>query len=149
MKPLTPRIRMRFMKAGCGSFLGLDLEEAQDFTIAAHREPFVALPIGPGPAMRCFSVLDAGAKDFHPVGECAGVGRRDGAHQVVDLERASRPVDAAVLGPASAEVAAFRQVLLLQARRSSEQMRKAACKNSLCGVAHLAEPLCGEFVVTD
>src|SRR5712692_10936526 len=126
MKPLTPRIRMRFIKAGCGSFLGLDLEEAQDFTIAAHREPFVALPIGPGLAMRGFSILDAGAKDFHLVRESAGVGRRDGTHQVVDLEGAFRPVDAAVLGPAPADVAASRQVLLLQACRSSEKMRKAA-----------------------
>src|SRR5438046_3430321 len=141
MKPLR-------RESGSFSFFELDLQEAQDFTIAAQREPFVAFAVRPGFAMRSLSILQAGSKNFHRPAEGARVRWSDGAHQVVDLERAFRPVDAAVLGPASAAVAGFGQVLLLQARRSSEKTRQAAFKNSLCGVAHLAEHLDGKIVGT-
>src|ERR1700694_658670 len=149
MKPLTPRIRMRFIKAGSFSFFGLDLEEAHDLTIAAHREPFVALPVGPGFAMRGLSILDAGAKDFHLVRESAGVGRRDGAHQVVDLERSFRPVDAPVLGLASAEIAAARKVLGTQYGRAGKKPGKTAYQHCFGSVGHLAEDLERDLVGAD
>src|SRR2546429_6074451 len=50
-------------------------------------------------------------------------GRRHGAHQVVDLLRALRPVDATVIRPAPAIVAAARQVVGLEARLAFHQGR--------------------------
>src|SRR4051812_47014387 len=48
MKPLTPIIRMRLVIV-LRSFV-LDLDEAQDFTIAASGEPFRAFPVRAGGA---------------------------------------------------------------------------------------------------
>src|SRR6267378_3609160 len=107
MKPLTPRMRMRFIEAGF-SFSFLDFEKAQDFTIAAHGEPFAVLAVGSrGPAGRA-ALRQLRAMHLEALAERSRVRRRHGAHQVVDLARAPRPVDAPILGPAAAEVAAFR-----------------------------------------
>src|SRR5882672_5882594 len=103
MKPLTPRIRMRFIRAESSSFTFLDFEEAQDFTIAAAGEPFAVFLVGAkGAGTRFFLVFQFCPVYFHGTGKSTGKGRRDGAHQVVDLPGALRPVDAAVLGPAAA-----------------------------------------------
>src|SRR5712664_2041761 len=111
MKPLTPRIRIRFME-GSGFFY---FEEAQDFTIAAGGEPFAAVPVG---AERFFGirfVRQRGAENAHFFSKGPWKGRRHGAHQVVDLGGALRPVDAAVLRRAPAAVAAFGKVVGFQA----------------------------------
>src|SRR5258706_4387488 len=114
MKPLTPRIRTRFIKAGLFSFAFLDFEEAQDFTIAAAREPFAAFLVGA--FFQGFpSRFDARLVNLHAVGEGAGKGRRDRAHQVVDFLRALRPVDTPVLGAPPAVVAAGGKILGFEA----------------------------------
>src|SRR5262249_17825369 len=113
MKPLTPRIRIRFMTTECASCL-LYFEEAQDFTIAAGREPLSALPIGTELLQRMSLIGERRLENPQAVGERPGKGRRDRPHQVVDLARALRPVDAPVLGLAPAVVAAGGEILRRQ-----------------------------------
>src|SRR5258706_875667 len=120
MKPLTPRIRIRFMMAGFFSFLPCDfeLEEAQDFTIPAGAEPFAAFTVGALAVFWRDPFFFPGTENLYcsPLifGESAREGRRHRAHEVVDLGGALRPFDAAVLGPAAPEVAAFGQVVGFQ-----------------------------------
>src|SRR5438477_10815663 len=104
MKPLTPRIRIRFIEAEFVSLFFLDVEKAQDFTIAAHGEPLAIVLVGTGrPASRA-KLSHLRAVHPQPIAESPGEGRGDGAHQVVDLLGALRPVDAAVLGTPAAKV---------------------------------------------
>src|SRR6266446_4011819 len=113
MKPLTPRMRMRFITAGFFSFLfwDFDFEEAQDFTIPAGGEPFAAFPIRASVVFGRNPFFFSRTKNlqFSPfeVGERPGKGRRNRAHEVVDLGGAPRPVDAAVLGRAAPVVTAL------------------------------------------
>src|SRR5436190_23607600 len=108
MKPLTPRIRIRFIEAEFVSLFFLNFDEAQDFTIAAHGEPLAIVLVGTGrPAARA-ELSHLRAVHPQPVAESPGEGRRDGWHQVVYLLGALRPVDAAVLGMPAAKVAAAR-----------------------------------------
>ena len=83
-----------------------------------------------------------------PTREGARVGRRDGADQVVDARRGLRPVDAAVLRRAAAEVAAAREVLR-RARRvpstiagSERHEHRSAATVDL--VEHLARGVVGQ-----
>ena len=84
-------------------------------------------------------VDDARAQDAHrrsaEVGEGAGIRRRDGAHQVVDCAGGPRPVDAAVLGLAAAEIAALREILCDARRRAREQRGQRALEQRLGGRA--------------
>src|SRR5947207_13775933 len=136
MKPLTPRMRMRFIEAEFVSLFFLDFDEAQDFTIAADGEPLAIVLVGTGrPAARAeLSHLRA----VHPeaVAESPGEGRRHGAHEVMDLLGALRPVDAAVLGTSAAKVAAAREIVRLELHSALHERRKAALEHRPGGVGH-------------
>src|SRR5258705_2920096 len=120
MKPLTPRMRIRFIAAGFFSFLpcDFDLEEAQDFTIPAGGEPFAVCAIGTEMVFGKNSFFFPRAENAHcfpfEFRESARKGRCHGAHEVVDLRGGLGPVDAAVLRPAAPEVAALGQVVWFQ-----------------------------------
>src|SRR5436189_135762 len=80
MKPLTPRMRMRFIEAEFVSLFFLDFDEAQDFTIAADGEPLAIVLVGTGrPAARA-ELSHLRAVHPQPVAESPGEGRRHGAH---------------------------------------------------------------------
>src|SRR4051812_32533691 len=78
MKPFTPRMSTRFI-------FFLDFEEAQDFTIAAHREPCAALAVWAQGLSWIRLVGDRGAMDLQSIAEGTWKRRRHRAHQVVDL----------------------------------------------------------------
>src|SRR5665213_2264699 len=137
MKPLTPRIRTRFMAGGTPGKTSIVLaaasvpllERAQRFggqhppvaLCGEHREAMAIScarikRVARGEqallhrrAVRAFvdksraCKRDARTSD---VAKRARVGRRDGAHEVVDRLRRGPPVDAPVLGRATAEIRA-------------------------------------------
>src|SRR3954463_10288860 len=118
MKPFTPRIRMRFMTAGSACSCFFDLEEAQDFTIAALREPLTLGFERTSLAGAAQGRFHAGTENLHAVGKGARIGRGHRAHEVMDLLRALRPVDLPIPRLSPAEVAAFRKILRRQCRFS-------------------------------
>src|SRR6185312_6063858 len=125
MKPLTPRMSTRFMSRGLYERHGPAAEACDEFDRveraafdleASHAQRAAAAAIGEQRtvlrAHACRAVR-AGRRD--PGGEhsCGGAGkrrerarirRRHGADEVVDAGRALRPVDAAVLRRAAAEI---------------------------------------------
>src|SRR5438105_8607969 len=116
MKPFTPRIRTRFIKAGCASFSFFDFDEAQDFTIAAEREPFARLLKGTRPAVGRRAIGHLRAMNQQAVAEGAGIRRGHRAHEVVDLARALAPIDAPVFRSPAAVVATLVDVIGPQGR---------------------------------
>src|SRR5436190_12346325 len=126
MKPFTPRIRIRFITAGFVSFSFPDFEEAQDFTIAAEREPLALVLIRSQRAWRGRALLEAGLVDEETLAERAREGGRPGAHEVMDLLPALRPVDAPFLGPAPAVVATAREIVRQEGHLARHEPRQAA-----------------------
>jgi len=75
------------------------------------------------------------------IGEGAGIRRRHRAHQVVDLGGAPSPVDAAVLRPARAVIAAAREVLQPEDGAAVDEARQAAAQHGFGRVRDAPEHL--------
>src|SRR5207249_2608038 len=74
---------------------------------------------------------------------------RHGAHQVMDLERRPRPVDASVLGPAAPEILPGLDGLGSARRRAGDEARERARQHDLGGDRDLGEHLAGIVLEQD
>src|SRR6185369_6116017 len=144
MKPFTPRMQSFFISVSerdrpwaeaSHELLRIErravevaFQDLQAEAVGAVRQEVAPGSMDPRGRTVAVGPGDPRPKDAHALsrdgGERTGIGRRDRAHQVVDLARAFRPVDAPVLRLAPAEVAALREVLRTRSRGAVEDRGK-------------------------
>ena len=144
------------LRESCGRERGaiqLALDDRDDAAVGAlgHKLAFDEAQVGNGGPRAAIEEPRAQDAQAVPIDhrECARIGRRDRAHEVVHFLRAASPVDAPVLGLAAAEIRSLCEVLRLELGLPRDELRQRSVEHDLGGDRHLAEDIHGAIVGKD